>query len=166
MTVSTYLPEYLAAKSPTERSRIIAKVRDLMKEICPVGSFIRVEKGVYYELSDKACREKVSALFRDFMQANGISARGSGKAKRAIKTSQFNSSLSETEEKLGVASRRPSVDDGSSSSCVESIVSVFDVDTMKSASIDGAADLQSGDIEEDDNSIDLDDLRDLFLKDS
>lgn len=65
--VSTFLQQYVDAQnSPHEKSQVIEKVVKMVKEACPVGAFIKYENGSYYELSHKASKEKVAALFRDF----------------------------------------------------------------------------------------------------
>lgn len=66
--VGTFLQQYIDSQnSPHDKSRLIEKVVKMVREACPVGAFIKYENGTYYELSDKGSKEKVAALFRDYM---------------------------------------------------------------------------------------------------
>ncbi|CAB9501108.1 expressed unknown protein [Seminavis robusta] len=136
VTVMSFMKEYLEAEGiPTERSRIISRVKDIHKQCCPVGAFIKFEDGRYYELSDKAAREKCSALFRDCVQAQ-TKGKHSKKAKNQ-KRGSTKSIAGETEgpqDTKVAAIRRPSLDTDSVSSA--SMGSFYDVDTEQAVSIE------------------------------
>ena len=67
--VGTYLQQYISAHDkPHEKSSIIEDVVGIVKNASPVGAFIKFENGRYFELSDKAARDKCAALFRDCLQ--------------------------------------------------------------------------------------------------
>ncbi|CAB9508290.1 Nitrilase family, member 2 [Seminavis robusta] len=68
--VGSFLQQYIDAEnSPHDRTRIVDRVVRIIQEACPVGGFVRFDKGRYYELSDRASREKCGAMFRDCIQA-------------------------------------------------------------------------------------------------
>lgn len=156
VTVGNHLPQYLAAAgAPMERSRIIARVAALVKSICPVGAFIYPCDGIYYELSDRGARHKVSAMFRDLINA-GKGKKATKAIKQAAKDAKAAGSDTESEdENEGVARRRrrPSIDSSSSSSSA-SMGSYYDVDG-KPASIDEA---------EDGNSVCIEDINRVLKK--
>jgi hypothetical protein len=131
VTVMSFMPQYLDAEGvPTERSRIISRVKNIIKECCPVGAFIKYEKGRYYELSDKAAREKCSALFRDCVQAQNKRKQSKKQVKestRSVLGSAYVSQLS------GETSRRPSMESNSCSG--SSLGSFYDVETEQPVSL-------------------------------
>lgn len=129
VTVMSFMPQYLDAQGiPTERSRIISRVKNIIKECCPVGAFIKFEKGRYYELSDKAAREKCSALFRDCVQAQTKGKKANKQVRESTRTYVLQCS--------GGASRRPSIESNGCSG--SSIGSFFDVDTEQPVSLDAS----------------------------
>ena len=68
--VGYFLDQYIKADgSAVERGFIFNKVMAIMKEACPVGSFIKEVDGRFYELSERAAREKCSTTFRDCLMA-------------------------------------------------------------------------------------------------
>ena len=69
--VGIFLDQYAEAEGcPAERSQLVNKVMNIIKECCPVGTFIKRVDGRYFELPEKAAREKCSSLFRDCWQAS------------------------------------------------------------------------------------------------
>lgn len=108
VTVSTFLQQYVDAQNrPHDRTRIICQVLDMIKQACPVGAFIKYENGWYYELSDKAAREKIGALFRDCLMANQRGMQGQiGLTRAASLGNSPSSSISGNSDKKIPASRR------------------------------------------------------------
>jgi hypothetical protein len=65
--IRSFRQQYTEAEGSAEKALVVTKVMDIMKQACPVGGFIKIQNGRYYELSERAAREKCSALFRDCM---------------------------------------------------------------------------------------------------
>ena len=40
----------------------MSEVLNMIRESCPVGAFVKYEKGRWYDLDDTVCREKVGSL--------------------------------------------------------------------------------------------------------
>lgn len=53
------LKSYAKAKSKLEKSLIVSNVIDTIREASPVGSFVKQERGQWYEVSDSIARERV-----------------------------------------------------------------------------------------------------------
>lgn len=66
----TYLSEYLNAGSKHEKSIVVTKVVRTLRDACPVGAFVAFEKGRWWEVSDRASREKVGTFLRDCLADN------------------------------------------------------------------------------------------------
>ena len=41
--------------------KIVSKVIDIVKDICPIGAFVKFEKGHWFSVGERATREKVGA---------------------------------------------------------------------------------------------------------
>jgi hypothetical protein len=63
--VSTFLDEYSKKSKRVEKSVTVSKIIDMVREACPVGAFIKREKGIWWEVSDCVARERVGAILRD-----------------------------------------------------------------------------------------------------
>ena len=73
---------YAAAPGKAEKSAIVSKAMDIIRKASPDGSFVKLEKGVWFEVSGRYAREKVGAWFRDCLSSK---YRSSSKAKHARK---------------------------------------------------------------------------------
>ena len=80
--VETQLAKYLKAKSRREKSFVVAHVLETVQDACPVGAFVKLEKGSFYEVSDACAREKIGSLFRDQLHNHYKSSTKSKMAKR------------------------------------------------------------------------------------
>jgi hypothetical protein len=67
--VTSFLPAYSASKAGNkiEKSLIVSRVVDIIRECCPIGAFIKLEKGRWWNADDRASREKVGYVFRDLL---------------------------------------------------------------------------------------------------
>jgi hypothetical protein len=131
VTVMSFMPQYLDAEGiPTERSHIISQVKNIIKECCPVGAFIKYEKGRYYELSDKAAREKCSALFRDCVHAQ---TKGKQAKKQVRKNTRAVYEYADVLPHSGGTFRRASFESNNCSG--SSMASFYDVDTKQPVSL-------------------------------
>merc|ERR1712187_915627 len=59
--------EYADSKTKLEKSAIVSKLVDLVRESSPEGAFVRYEAGSWWEVSDAVAREKVGAQLRDLL---------------------------------------------------------------------------------------------------
>jgi hypothetical protein len=87
--VSTFLDEYSKTSSRIEKSITVSKIIDMVRDACPVGAFIKHERGVWWEVSDHVARERVGAMFRDSLHEQ---YKSSSKAKRARRKTSKSSS--------------------------------------------------------------------------
>ena len=62
--IKSNLDRYRDAPGRLEKSFIVSEVLNMIRESCPVGAFVKYEKGRWYDLDDTVCREKVGSLFR------------------------------------------------------------------------------------------------------
>ncbi|CAB9506547.1 Nitrilase family, member 2 [Seminavis robusta] len=83
--VKSNLERYKEAPGRLEKSFIVSEVLNCIRESCPVGAFVKYEKGRWYDLDDTVCREKVGSLFRDFLHTT---YKSSSKAKHAKKVKE------------------------------------------------------------------------------
>lgn len=83
--VKNNLQRYHDAPGRLEKSFIVSEVLNMIRESCPVGAFVKCEKGRWYDLDDTVCREKVGSLFRDFLHTE---YKSSSKAKHAKKLAE------------------------------------------------------------------------------
>lgn len=67
LLVQTFIPEYSKAEGKLEKSMIVSKVMKIVREACPVGSFVAFEQGRWWQVSERTSREKVGSYFRDFL---------------------------------------------------------------------------------------------------
>lgn len=149
--VGTFLDQYIKANGcPVERGFIFNKVMEIVKEACPVGAFIRQIDGRYYELSERAAREKCSTTFRDCLMANKraterqmtfatnkTDTKGETKKQNARPTPSLvaSSSASSMIQALADGSERRGSAEGENS-ITSSGGSFFDVDTKEPMSIE------------------------------
>lgn len=137
VTVSMFLDQYNEAEGmTTERSRIITKVMRIMSECCPIGAFIKFENGRYWQLSEKASREKVSALFRDCSQAQAQTKTNKPNNKRKMNSRRGSMVEGYLYDVALVVSgkKRLSMNDSASSSST-SKRSFYDIDTKQMVSL-------------------------------
>ena len=91
MTVKMFLDEYAEANGKQEKSKIVTKVYNLIRAASPEGAFVTYENGNWYECSQRIAREKIGAMFRDFLHE---SYRSSAKSKQAARKNSMGSSSS------------------------------------------------------------------------
>jgi hypothetical protein len=86
ITVQMFLQEYIDAKdSQTEKSIIVKKVMKILQDACPVGAFVTLKDGQWYEVDQRTAREKVGAFFRDCLAEHYRSSAKSKVAMRKMK---------------------------------------------------------------------------------
>lgn len=137
--VGSYLQHYVDAHRQPAKSRIVKKVLNIMREICPEGAFIKFQNDRYYEVSEKVAHDKCSCTFRDLLNS---------RAKSASKTAQ-QVLQRKAEAKKNIVYRMPrqvsasDLDDGGADDDEEeesispSVAgSFYDVDTCSAVSIE------------------------------
>jgi hypothetical protein len=67
MLVQSFIPQYSQAEGKLEKSVIVNQVMQIVREACPVGSFVAFEQGRWWQVSERTSREKVGSYFRDFL---------------------------------------------------------------------------------------------------
>lgn len=88
--INKYLLAYAAAPGKSEKSMIVSKAMDIIREASPHGSFVKEEKGVWYEVSGRYAREKVGAWFRDCLSTKYKSSSKAKHARKMAKRISFN----------------------------------------------------------------------------
>lgn len=88
--VKSFLRDFYKLETRSERSVIVSKVISIIKEACPVGSFVKMENGVWYQVPDKIAREKIFTMFRDVDKAESReSRRASSSSPEKLSTAAF-----------------------------------------------------------------------------
>lgn len=89
-----FLQQYIAFKdSQQKKSEIVEKVLNIIYDSCPVGAFVRMQDGRYYEVDKRTAREKVGAHFRDCLAEHYNSSSKNKIAKRKKKRAQARNNL-------------------------------------------------------------------------
>jgi len=101
LTVKLFLEEYAEATNRSEKSAIVSRIYNLIKEASAVGSFVTYKAGRWYECSERIAREKIGACFRDFLHDNYKSSAKSKQAKRKISATMQDTEFKERQH--GVA---------------------------------------------------------------
>ena len=60
--INNFLEEYTEAHGKSEKSKLVSKAMDIIREKCPKGAFVKREKGQWYEVSPRYAREKVGKI--------------------------------------------------------------------------------------------------------
>jgi hypothetical protein len=92
--------EYRTAQTKNEKSYVVSNVMKILRNACPVGSFVTLEKGRWWEVSDRTAREKVGTFFRDLCSPDYKSSSKNKIAQRKVNRKQSSSSLEESSEPL------------------------------------------------------------------
>jgi len=93
--VTEALHEYSMAESKIEKSRIVTRIVEEIKE--SDGSFVKFEEGVWYEVSDAFAREKIGCMFRDALHTQ---YKSSTKAKQARKKARRRASMESSQHSI------------------------------------------------------------------
>jgi hypothetical protein len=67
--VTQYLKPYSEASSKLEKSAIVSRIVDTVKESAPEGAFVKFENGRWWLVEDSLAREKVGCTFRDCLHS-------------------------------------------------------------------------------------------------
>lgn len=102
--VKNNLQRYKEAPGRLEKSFIVSEVLNMIRESCPVGAFVKYEKGRWYDLDDTVCREKVGSLFRDFLHTEYKSSSKAKHARKVAEKSQSRSPSKSPSKQTNVAS--------------------------------------------------------------
>ena len=62
VTVRMYIDEYKNASGKAEKSKIVTRIYNLVRESAPEGAFVTFCNGRWYECSERISREKIGAL--------------------------------------------------------------------------------------------------------
>jgi hypothetical protein len=79
--VNSFLGEYDKCNTRQDRSVVVSKVLDFVKDACPIGGFITQENGSWYTVDEKIAREKIFTMFRDCQ--NSQSGRSPASSRRS-----------------------------------------------------------------------------------
>ena len=92
---STFVSKYSQARSKVEKTTTVSQIVEIIQEACPVGAFIKLANGQWWEVDDHTAREKVGYVLRDLLDTK---YRSSSKSKVARRRSQqlANAKLSAT----------------------------------------------------------------------
>jgi hypothetical protein len=74
------LEEYVQAPTKIEKSGVVTKVMNILRQDCPEGAFVTPQGGRWYAVSERTAREKVGTFMRDCL---GDSYKSSAKNKIA-----------------------------------------------------------------------------------
>jgi len=99
-TAQLFLSEYADSKTKLEKSAIVSKLVDLVRESSPEGAFVRYEEGTWWEVSDAVAREKVGAQLRDLLHTKYRSSTKAKLEKRKKATSLARQRSFQTYHKL------------------------------------------------------------------
>lgn len=99
--VKTHLDEYSKAPGKLEKSFIVSRVVKTVKEACPVGAFVKYEKGKWISVDDRAAREKVGAAFRDALHNQYKSSSKSKTARRKQQEAETASEKQNPDDEAG-----------------------------------------------------------------
>ena len=83
--VKNFIPQYNQANGKLEKSFIVTKVMNIIREACPVGAFVAMEKGRWWQVSERTSREKVGSYFRDCLAGKYKSSAQNKIARRKTK---------------------------------------------------------------------------------
>jgi hypothetical protein len=97
-----FLEDYAEADSKAEKGKIVSKVLDIIREASPEGAFVTYENGSWYEVSERIAREKIGALFRDFLPKSYRSSAKSKKARKSAEQKQQAAHISKTRESIAL----------------------------------------------------------------
>lgn len=115
--VSRYVEDYKNAVTRIEKSFVVTSIVDIVREACCPngGAFIKYKGGHWWEVSDYASREKVSAVLRDALHGQ---YKSSTKAKvaarrqqRGRRTTTHNNEMQEDEDENNETQDEDEVDD-------------------------------------------------------
>ncbi|CAB9524446.1 Nitrilase family, member 2 [Seminavis robusta] len=132
VTVGMFLQRYQAAKDRQEKSAIVSTVMDILYDACPVGTFIKLKGGRWWQIDEKTAREKVGAHFRDGLADTYKSSAKSKIARRRDRelARRRKSNASAISEASSTAAERR----GSDSSIAQVTVASADVSVASSSS--------------------------------
>ena len=76
------LPRYNKAKTKADKSLVVSSIVDSVREASPNGGFVKKENDSWYEVGDRAAREKVGQGLRDLLHTKYKSSTKAKKARR------------------------------------------------------------------------------------
>lgn len=76
----TVLPQYKQCTNKIDKTAVVTRLVDMVREACPTGAFVKQINGRWWECDGHACREKVGYVLRDLLHER---YRSSSKAKVA-----------------------------------------------------------------------------------
>lgn len=83
--VKNFIGQYSQADGKLEKSFIVTKVMNIIREACPIGAFVAMEKGRWWQVSERTSREKVGSYFRDCLAGKYKSSAQNKIARRKTK---------------------------------------------------------------------------------
>jgi hypothetical protein len=62
-----FIPTYLAAKNKDEKSHVVTGILRIIHDECPMGAFVQVKDGHFYEVEDLFARDKIAGVLHDLL---------------------------------------------------------------------------------------------------
>jgi hypothetical protein len=125
--VKTFLQQYLDAHDKVNKSFVVSKVMNIIRDACPMGAFVTQENGRWYEASERTAREKVGGFFRD-LSPNAYRSSAKNKIARRKFQKQWSEAVS-AEASCSAKSSLQGEEDGDAS-IGSSSASFYDVDDL------------------------------------
>jgi hypothetical protein len=69
MIVTQYRKPYSEARNKLEKSAIVSRIVNMVKQAAEEGAFVKFEKGRWWQVQDGVAREKVGGIFRDCLHS-------------------------------------------------------------------------------------------------
>ncbi|KAL3924660.1 MAG: hypothetical protein SGILL_000912 [Bacillariaceae sp.] len=105
--VSTFLEEYTnAVDSRIEKSIIVSKIVDMVRDACPQGGFVKQEDGAWFEVSDHVARERVGSMLRDMLHQQYRSSSKSKLERRRRSSVESDGKLPATKKRKSSSKRK------------------------------------------------------------
>lgn len=67
--VKSFLDDFYGRETRSERAVTVSKVISVIRKAAPIGAFVKLDGGLWHEVSDKIAREKIFTMFRDVRDA-------------------------------------------------------------------------------------------------
>jgi len=81
--VKMHQESYASSTCKYQKSKVVSKIVNPVRQASPQGGFVKLVKGVWYEVGDRAAKEKIGQTFRDLLHTK-YSSSTKAKAQRRI----------------------------------------------------------------------------------
>jgi hypothetical protein len=100
--VQLHQEKYNAATCKVEKSTIVSHIVDTVRHASPQGGFVKFVEGAYWEVGDRAAKERVGQTFRDFLPtkyASSTKAKAQAREEKMTRTISTLISLSQQSQR-------------------------------------------------------------------